>query len=152
MRGASINLTAERDRAMQLHDKITVVADVGRGLRKGLTKALNRCNTLRLLFVVFGAVISTAAPAQEWKPSIEKWRACADATAARYSKSSESAPVVARLAALACHDEKKQASQAIVQVEGAAFGEQYIEAAERYYVDRLSVNVMEMRLRAAEKR
>ena len=150
MRGCVNQLIAERDHAMKRHDKITVVADVGRGLRKGLT--LNRCNTLRLLLVVFGTVISTAAPAQEWKPSIEKWRACADATAARYSKSTESAPVVARLAALAYHDEKKQASLAIVQVEGAAFGEQYIEAAERYYVDRLSVNVMEMRLRGAEKR
>ncbi|MCK1512943.1 hypothetical protein IVB22_10215 [Bradyrhizobium sp. 190] len=105
-----------------------------------------------LLVFALGSLISTAAPAQEWKPAIEKWRACADAAAVRYSKSSESAPVVARLAALACHDEKTKASQAIVQVEGAAFGEQYIEAAERYYVDRLSVNVMEMRLHGAEKR
>src|SRR5712675_1382870 len=102
--------------------------------------------------VAVGFVISTAASAQEWKPSIEKWRACADAAAARYSKSTESAAAVARLAALACHEEKKRASQAVVQAEGSAFGEQYIEAAERYYVDQLSVNVMEMRLHGSEKR
>jgi hypothetical protein len=60
--------------------------------------------------------------------------------------------VVARLAAFACHEEKKQASQAISQVEGSAFADQYIEAAERHYVDVLSVNVMEMRLHGSEKR
>jgi hypothetical protein len=42
-----------------------------------------------LIAVAF--VISTAASAQEWKQAIEKWRSCADAAAARYSKSSESA-------------------------------------------------------------
>jgi hypothetical protein len=104
-----------------------------------------------LILTVACVVSSTAAPAQEWKPVVAKWRACADATAARYSKSAESAAAVARLAALACHEEKKQASQAVVQVEGAAFGEQFIEAAERHYIDRLSVNVMEMRLKGTEK-
>jgi len=104
------------------------------------------------LVLAVACVISTAAPAQEWKPAVAKWRACADATAVRYSKSTESASAVARLAALACHEEKKQASQAVVQAEGAAFGEQFIEAAERYYIDRLSVDVMEMRLKATEKR
>jgi hypothetical protein len=103
-----------------------------------------------LIAVAF--VISTAASAQEWKQAIEKWRSCADAAAARYSKSSESAQQVARLAAFACSAEKKPASQAVSQVEGVAFADQYIEAAERYYVDRLSVNVIEMRLRGTEKR
>jgi hypothetical protein len=56
------------------------------------------------------------------------------------------------LVALACSAEKKQAGQAVSQVEGVAFADQYIEAAERYYVDRLSVNVIEMRLHGTEKR
>jgi hypothetical protein len=56
------------------------------------------------------------------------------------------------LAALACNAEKKQANQAVSQVEGAAFADQFIEAAERHYLDRLSVNVIEMRLRGTEKR
>ena len=103
-----------------------------------------------LIAVAF--VISTAAAAQEWKPSIEKWRSCADAAAARYSKSSESAQEVARLAALACSAEKKQAAQAVSQIEGVAFADQFIEAAERHYVDRLSVNVIEMRLHGTETR
>ena len=102
--------------------------------------------------IAVGFAISSAASAQEWKPAIEKWRSCADAAAARYSKSSESAQEVARLVALACSAEKKQAGQAVSQVEGVAFADQYIEAAERYYVDRLSVNVIEMRLHGTEKR
>jgi hypothetical protein len=102
--------------------------------------------------IVVGFVISTAASAQEWKPAIEKWRSCADAAAGRYSKSSESAQEVARLAALACSAEKKQATQAVSQVEGVAFADQFIEAAERHYVGRLSVNVIEMRLHGPEKR
>jgi hypothetical protein len=105
----------------------------------------------QLLFAV-GCMISTGAFAQEWKQAVEKWRTCADAAAARYSKSTESAPVVARLAALACSSEKKQAAQAVSQVEGVAFADQFIEAAERHYVDRLSVNVIEMRLHGAEQR
>ena len=43
-------------------------------------------------------LISSIACAQEWKPALDKWRACADAAAVRYAKSTESAPVVARLA------------------------------------------------------
>ena len=106
----------------------------------------------RWFLLTVGLVISTAAYGQDWKPAIEKWRRCGDTAAARYSKSSESAQEVARLAALACNAEKKQASQAVSQVEGVSFAEQYIEAAERHYVNRLSVNVMEMRLQRAEKR
>jgi hypothetical protein len=106
----------------------------------------------RQIVVAVGVAISTVASAQEWKPTIEKWRSCADAAAARYSKSSETAQEVARLAALACNAEKKQANQAVSQVEGAGFADQYIEAAERHYIDRLSVNVIEMRLRGTEKR
>jgi hypothetical protein len=104
----------------------------------------------QLLFAL-GSLISTAAAAQDWKPAVDRWRACGDAAAARHAKSTESAPVAARLAALACHEEKKQASQAISQVEGSSFADQFIEAAERHYVDRLSVNVMEMRLRGFGK-
>jgi hypothetical protein len=104
------------------------------------------------LLIAVGFVISTAASAQEWKPAIEKWRSCADAAASRYSKTSESAQEVARLAALACHPEKKEANQAVSRVEGVAFADQFIEAAERHYVDRLSVTVIEMRVRGPEKR
>ena len=84
---------------------------------------------------------------RSWRPAIDKWRSCADAAAVRYSKSTESAPVVARLAALSCNDEKKEALQAVSQREGASFAEQFIDSAERYYVDVLSVRVIEMRLR-----
>ena len=104
------------------------------------------------LLLAVGLVISTAASAQEWKPAIEKWRGCADAAASRYSKSSESAQEVARLAALSCHAEKKEANQAVSRVEGVAFADQFIEAAERHYVERLSVTVIEMRVRGPEKR
>jgi hypothetical protein len=120
-------------------------------LNKEARGFLRHC-TFFALSVVFGALVSTPVVAQDWKPAVDKWRACGDAAAARYSKSSESAPIVARLAALACYDEKKQATQAVSQVEGSAFADQFIEAAERHYVDRLSVSVMEMRLHGSEKR
>jgi hypothetical protein len=102
--------------------------------------------------IAVGLAISTAASAQDWKPAIEKWRSCGDATAARYAKSSETAQEVARLAALACSAEKKQAAQAVSQVEGVAFADQFIEAAKRHYIGRLSVDVIEMRLHGSEKR
>jgi hypothetical protein len=108
---------------------------------------------MRMQFLVaVGVVLSTAASAQDWKSAIEKWRGCADAAAARYSKSNETAQEVARLAALACGAEKTQAVQAVSQSDGVAFAEEYIETAERHYMDRLSVNVVEMRLRGTEKR
>ena len=44
-------------------------------------------------------MLATGAVAQESKSLIAKWRACADAAAARYAQSTESAPVAARLAA-----------------------------------------------------
>ena len=101
----------------------------------------------KLVLVAVGCILPTLASAQEWRPTVEKWRACADAAAERYSKSTESAPVAARLAALACNDEKKEALKAVSQREGASFADQYIESAERYYVDVLSVRIIEMRLR-----
>lgn len=101
----------------------------------------------KLFLIAVGCMVPSVACAQEWKPTIEKWRACADAAAARYSKSTESAPVVARLAALACADEKKEALQAVTKIDGANFAEQYIGSAEHYYIDVLSVRVIEMRLR-----
>jgi hypothetical protein len=65
----------------------------------------------------------------------------------RYSKSAESAPVVARLAALACVAERKQACELVSQKDRANVADDYVEAMERRYIDRLSVNVIEMRLR-----
>ncbi len=106
----------------------------------------------KLFLIAAGIAISTVASAQEWKPAIEKWRGCAEAAAVRYSKSSESAQEAARLAALACNAEKKHAIQAVSQVEGVAFSEQFIEAAERHYIGVLSVKVIEMRLHSPEKR
>jgi hypothetical protein len=101
----------------------------------------------KLFLIAVGCVVSTVACAQEWKPAIVKWRSCADAAAERYSKSTESAPVAARLAALACIDEKKEALQAVTQRDGAGFAADYIDAAEHHYIDRLSVWVIETRLR-----
>jgi hypothetical protein len=91
--------------------------------------------------------VSTGALAQDAKSEIAKWRACADAAAARYAQSTESAPVVARLAALACVAEKRQAAQAVARQDGEHFADEYIETIERRYIDQLSLNVVEMRLR-----
>ena len=105
-----------------------------------------RRNTL----IVIGCLISTVAFTQEkgsGNPALEKWRACADAAAIRYSKSAESAPVVARYAIMSCHDEKKAASQALIQEQGPRFAEEFIEAAERRYTDLLAIDVIEMRLK-----
>jgi hypothetical protein len=99
------------------------------------------------LLIAVGCIVSTVACAQEWRPAVEKWRSCADAAAARYSKSAESAPVVARLAALACTTEKSATLEAIAKREGARFAEDYVDTAERHYIDRLSIDVIEMRLR-----
>lgn len=101
----------------------------------------------RDLLAAVGCIISTVASAQEWRAAADKWRSCADAAAVRYSKSAESAPVVARLAALACVAEKKQAWELVSQKDGANVADDYVEAMERRYIDRLSVNVIEMRLR-----
>ncbi len=104
-----------------------------------------RRNTL----IVIGCLISTVAFTQEKGkiPALEKWRACADAAAIRYSKSAESAPVVARYAIMSCRDEKKAASQALIQEQGARFAEEYIETVERRYTDLLAIDVIEMRLK-----
>jgi hypothetical protein len=90
---------------------------------------------------------SSIASAQEWRPVLDKWRACADAAAVRYAKSTESAPVVARLAILSCVAERKATLEAIKQVESASFTEEYLDTLERRYTDVLAVRVMEMRLR-----
>lgn len=98
-------------------------------------------------------MISTIAVAQQdSKQAIDKWRACADAAATRYAKSTESAPVVARLAALACVAERKQVAQAVSQQDGEHFAEEYVDTAEKHYIDRLSVKVIELRLHDAPKR
>jgi hypothetical protein len=101
----------------------------------------------KLFLIAFGCIVPTVVGAQDWKPAIEKWRSCADAAAVRFSKSTESAPVVARLATLSCSDEKKEARQAVSDREGASFADEFIETAERHYTDILSVRVIEMRLR-----
>ena len=97
--------------------------------------------------VVVGCIISTVASAQEWKPALDKWRSCADASAIRYSKSTESAPVAARLAALSCVTEKKQVWDAMSQSDSAKFADDYVETVERHYIDVLSVKIIEMRLK-----
>jgi hypothetical protein len=104
----------------------------------------------RNILIAIGCMISTLAFAQEkgkGNPALEKWRACADAAAARYSKSAESAPVVARYAIMSCHDEKKAASEALIQEQGPRFAEEFIEAAERRYTDLLAIDIIEMRLK-----
>ena len=50
---------------------------------------------LRNILIAIACVISTIAFAQErgkGNPALEKWRACADAAAKRYSKSAEALP------------------------------------------------------------
>ena len=92
-------------------------------------------------------LIPSITSAQEWKPTLEKWRACADAAAVRYAKSTESAPVVARLAILSCVSEKKETMEAVKLVESANFADDYIETLERKYIDILAIKIIEMRLR-----
>ena len=99
------------------------------------------------LLIIVGCIVSTVASAQEWKSAVDKWRSCADAAAARYSKSTESAPVAARLAAMACDAEKKKTWQAVSQQDGANFADDYVDTMERRYIDRLSISIIEMRLR-----
>jgi hypothetical protein len=101
----------------------------------------------KLTLVLLGGIVSTGALAQDTKSAITKWRACADATAVRYAQSVESAPVVARLAVLACVAERKQAAEAVAQQDGERFAGEYIETLERRYIDKLSIDVLEMRLR-----
>jgi hypothetical protein len=98
------------------------------------------------LLIAIACMITTAASAQEWKSAVEKWRTCADAAAVRYSKSTESAPVAARLAALSCATEKKQVWQSVSEHDSAHFADDYVETVERHYIDILSVKIIEMRL------
>lgn len=97
--------------------------------------------------IAVGCIITSVASAQEWKAPVDKWKACADTAAARYSKSAESAPVAARLAAISCHAEKKEVWQAVAQHDTARFADDYVDTVERTYVDVLSIKIMEMRLR-----
>jgi hypothetical protein len=101
----------------------------------------------KMFLVAAGCIVSTVASAQEWRAAADKWRSCADAAAVRYSKSTESAAAVAHLAALACTAEKRQTWEIVKQSESASFADDYVDAMERRYIDRLSVDVMEMRLR-----
>ena len=108
-----------------------------------------RDNMSRNTLIVIGCLISTVAFTQEKgkDPVLEKWQACADAAAIRYSKSAESAPVVARYAIMSCHDEKKAASEALIKERGPRFAEEFIETIERRYTDLLAIDVIEMRLK-----
>ena len=101
----------------------------------------------KLFLIAVVCIVPTVACAQEWKPAMEKWRSCADAAAERYSKSTESAPVVARLAALSCVTEKKQVWDAMSRSDSAKFADDYVETVERHYIDVLSVKIIEMRLK-----
>jgi hypothetical protein len=100
---------------------------------------------MRKQFIIFvGCIISSVASAQEWRPSVDKWRSCADAAAARYSKTAESAPVAARLAGLSCANEKKQIWQAVSQHDGARFADDYVDTVERSYGDSLEVRGLDV--------
>jgi hypothetical protein len=104
----------------------------------------------RNILIAIGCLISTIAVAQDKSKgnlALEKWRACADAAAKRFSKSAESAPVVARYAIMSCHDERKATSEALIQEQGSRFAEEFVEAAERRYTDLLALDVIEMRLK-----
>ncbi|MGM4905913.1 hypothetical protein AB8B21_07470 [Tardiphaga sp. 866_E4_N2_1] len=102
----------------------------------------------RPMLAAIVCLVSFAATAEEdSKPAIKKWRACADATATRYAKSSESALVVSRLAILSCRAEKQAAWQAMSQESGAHFADDYVETVERRYTDLLAIDVIEMRLK-----
>jgi hypothetical protein len=102
----------------------------------------------RLMLTAAVCVVSFAAAAEEEsKLAIKKWRACADATAARYAKGTESAQVISHLAILSCRAEKQAAWQAMSQESGAHFADDYVETMERRYTDLLAIEVIEMRLK-----
>jgi hypothetical protein len=106
------------------------------------------------ILIAIVCMSSTIAFAQEKGKSalaLQKWRECADATAKRYSKSTESAPVVARYAIMSCHDEKKAASEAVTEEQGPRFADEFLDAAERRYTDVLATAVIEMRLKRERK-
>jgi hypothetical protein len=90
---------------------------------------------------------SAAAAQEDSKSALKKWRACADAAAVRYAKSTESAQVVSRYAIMSCRAEKQTAWQALSQESGAHFADDYVETAERGYADLLAIDVIEMRLK-----
>ena len=90
---------------------------------------------------------AAASAEEESKIAIKKWRACADATAMRYAKTTEPAQVVSRLAILSCRAEKQAAWQALSQENGAHFADDWVETVERRYTDLLAIEVIEMRLR-----
>lgn len=101
----------------------------------------------KYLLAAVGCIFTTVASAQELRAAADKWRSCADGAAVRYSKSTESAAAVARLAALACAAEKKKVWELLSHSDGANVADDYVEAMERRYIEVLSVNVIEMRLR-----
>lgn len=104
----------------------------------------------RNILIAIGCLISTIAFAQDrgqGNLALQKWRACADAAAKRFSKSAESAPVVARYAIMSCSDERKATTDALIQEQGPRFADEFIEAAERRYTDLLALDVIEMRLK-----
>jgi hypothetical protein len=117
-------------------------------LREVKLRILGANEMYKLILVAVVSIISTAAPAQEEsKVALKKWRACADATAARYAKSTEAAQVVSRYAIMSCRAEKQAAWQALSQESGAHFADEFIESAERRYIDLLAIDVIEMRLK-----
>lgn len=102
-----------------------------------------------LLLVALGCMISTVTFAQDdLNSAMIKWRSCVDNTAARYSKSTESAVVVARLAAFSCKADRDSVWKKKTEEGGtASSAEQYVELAERLYLDKVAVDVIEMRIR-----
>lgn len=103
----------------------------------------------KLMLATLVCIVSFGAMAEDEqsKTAIKKWRACADATATRYAKSTESALVISRLAILSCRAEKQAAWQALSQENGAHFADDWVETVERRYTDLLAIDVIEMRLR-----
>ena len=82
----------------------------------------------KLILAAVVCITSSAAIAQEEsKAALKKWRACADATATRFAKSTEAAQVVSRLAILSCGTEKQAAWQALSQESGPHMADDYVE-------------------------
>jgi hypothetical protein len=102
----------------------------------------------RPILAAVACIVSSGAIAQEEsKSALKNWRACADAAAVRYAKSTESAQVVSRYAIMSCRAERQTAWQALSQESGAHFADDYVETAERRYADLLAIDVIEMRLK-----
>jgi hypothetical protein len=102
----------------------------------------------QLLLIALGCMMSTVALAEDdLNSAMIKWKSCVDKTAVRYSKSTESAAEVARLAAFSCKADKDLVWKEVKKTGSTdSSADQYVETAERVYLNKVAVDVLELRI------